>query len=206
MRWSLAALVLALASGVAHARPVPSDAKSKTVMKARCPATTSWRAFTRCQLGKRKFDLVADLPTAKLISLPLQGARSFRLLALYLLAEQGWVSTSFSADIDDRSEVLAVTPLPDGAHRVDIGTSSPLWVTLDGITQRPAVLRRRMVHVCKVNGGCSRAQASCEVLVHGKAIESYRTMPIWDGQTLRLRGDVENTNRYCTPPRGMMVE
>lgn len=204
MRPLLVVLAFALASGRAEARPRNDFVDEERVSARRCPATSSWRAFAGCQLEKLKFELVTDLPAAKLIAFDPGYSRPTKRLALYLLGDKGWVATALSVDLGETSEMLSSSPLQDGAHRIDIGHAVPIWVTLDETSQRPALLRRRITHVCNVNIGCPQVQTSCELLVHGKVIASYRGTPRWDGRTLKVRGDLRNTNRHCTLPAHLL--
>lgn len=203
MRWL--PVLLVLVSLKADARPVrPVDLDDLHRTPPRCPATNSWQRFTRCQLKHLTFELLRDLPAAKLIAVGGSGGSARKRLTLFLLAGTQWVESSFRGDVTATSELLAFTKLASDTYRVDVGHASPTWVTLDEVTQRPAVLRRAVTHVCVATSGCRQTVTACEVLVNGKAIAGYRGEPVWDGNSLKLRADVRNTNRYCIAPRNLV--
>jgi hypothetical protein len=206
MRWL--PLLVVLASLRADARPVRRDLDFDDEYRPppKCAATSSWSKFARCQLKTVKFELLHDLPTAKLVAYELSPARASKRLELYVLSANAWIKSSFYSETNATSELLAFQTLAPDTYRLDVGHASSTWVTLDEVSQRPAQLRRQFTYVCSATIGCRQALTSCEVLVYGKAVASFRAEPIWDGRTLKLRGDVRNTNRYCAAPRGMLVE
>lgn len=97
------------------------------------------------------------------------------------------------------SELLGFRVLAPDTYRIDLGEANPTWVTLDEVSARPALVKRQYTYVC-ASAGCRAVMTSCDVLVRGKAVATFRGEPVWNGSTLPLRGDARNTNRYCTRP------
>lgn len=169
-----------------------------------CKPTSDWSKFSRCFLARAAFELVKDLPAAKLVAVD-PGTRGTKRLELYVLANKAWMKTSFYAETTPTIELLAFVVLADATYRLDMGHANASWVTLDEVGTRPALLRRTFTYVCSA-ATCRQVLTGCEVLVHGKAVASFRGEPIWDGRMLKLRADTRNTNRYCTVPRSILVE
>lgn len=198
MRWL--PLLIVLACPRAEARPARLGEYYQP--PPGCGATPSWPKFARCQFAKTKFELVHDLPTAKLVSSD-SYARGNKQLALYLLVNGKWTKSGFYAETNATNELLGFQALGKNAFRIDLGFASSTWVTLDEVSARPAILRRLLVYVCSPNG-CRTVQTSCDVLVHGKAVASFRGVAKWDGRELRVAGVAQNTNRYCAVPQNLV--
>jgi hypothetical protein len=149
-----------------------------------------------------KFELVEDLPAAKLVAYEASYARGSKRIELYLLTSGGWIKSGFYAEMNASSELLRFQPVTSDAYQIDVGFASPTWVTLDEVSTRPAMLRRAYTYVCTAND-CHTVQTSCDVLVHGKAVASFRGVAKWNGSELRLSGIAQNTNRYCGAPANL---
>jgi hypothetical protein len=201
MRWL--PLLIVLASLRADARPARLDDdyyKPEPVCRG-----ATWQKFARCQFKKMKFELVHDLPAAKLVSYDVTYARGSKRLELFLLAGGTWVKSSFYAETNASSELLSFQAVTGEAYRLDVGFASSTWVTLDEVSTRPALLRRSYTYVCSAAKACRTVQTSCDVLVHGKAVASFRGVPQWNGNELRVSGIAQNTNRYCAPPPNLLA-
>jgi hypothetical protein len=201
MRWL--PLLIVLASLRADARPARLD-HDFYKPEPPCPRIASWTKFARCKLKNTKFELVHDLPAAKLVSYEINYARGTRRLELYLLANGAWLKSSFYAEVIlANSELLGFQALTGNAYRIDVGYATSTSVTLDQVTTRPALLRRQYTYVCNATSNCRTVQTACDVLVHGKAVASFRFEPSWNGSELKLTGIAQNTNRYCPAPPGL---
>ncbi len=192
-------LLIVLAGLRADAHPVRDDNPFRP--QPACRRDTSWKKFSSCQLRRTKFELLQDLPKAKLVAVDLQSvSRVGKRLELYLLRADGWVKAQFHAETNSTTELLEFIELPFDVYRLDVGFTSQTWVSLDEVSSRPAIIKRRMTYVCSPTGICRNVTAGCEVIVHGKAVALFRGVPQWDGSNLALRGDARNTNRYCVKP------
>jgi hypothetical protein len=201
MRWL--PVLIVLASMRADARPARLE-DDYYKPEPTCPRGASWQKFARCQFKKLKFELVQDLPAAKLVSYELTYVKGSKRLELYLLSGGAWIKSGFYAEANASSELLAFQPVSGDAYRIDVGFASATWVSLDEVSSRPAILRRSYTYVCNLANACRTVQTSCDVLVHGKAVASFRGVPKWDGHDLRLGGVAQNTNRYCPSPPSLV--
>jgi hypothetical protein len=194
-------LLIVLASLRADAHPVRFDDDYYKPPPA-CPRQANWDKFARCQLKKTKFQVLHDLPAAKLIGYDLDQTRGSKRLELYVLSGGTWIKSGFYADTNPSSELLDFAAVTGNAYRIELGYASSTWVTLDEVSSKPAMLRRTYTYVCTAT--CRSVQTSCDVLVHGKAVASFRGVATWNGSELKLSGVAQNTNRYCGAPANLL--
>jgi hypothetical protein len=174
---------------------------------ADCTRSPTWDKLVRCQIGARKHEIVKDMPDAKLVSFDTSRPdRPSQQLALYAFSGGTWSHVGFHVELNATNELLDVQRIAPATVKVVLGYSTPSWITVDEVTNRPALLRRTFTYVCQPTRLCLQTLTSCEVLVHGKTIASFRGEAIWNGLSLRLRADTRNTNRYCTPPHNLVDE
>lgn len=204
MRWlaTLTVLATAMAGERADARPARFD--DDDYKRTACPRSASWDKVARCQLKGLKYELVHDLPAAKLVRYDVAYARDSKRLELYILADQAWIKSSLYVDTSPSNELLGFAATKDGAYRLDVGIAQQTWVSLDTFGSRPGMIRRTFTHVCTATHGCRSVQTSCDLLVRGKAIATFRGVAHWDGTTLRVSGVAQNTNRYCAAPPNLI--
>jgi hypothetical protein len=206
MRWLAILTVLATATATASkpadARPARFD--DDDYRRTACPRSASWDKVARCQLKGVKYELVHDLAAAKLVSYELAYARGSKRLELYILADQAWIKSALYIETNPSNELLGFAPTSGGAYRIDIGIAQQTWVSLDTFGSRPGMIRRTFTHVCTATHGCRSVQTSCDLLVRGRAIATFRGVAKWDGSTLRVSGVAQNTNRYCAAPPNLI--
>ena len=193
MRWSVLFVLLGLLDPAAAA--------------ADCTRSPTWEKFARCHFRDRKHEVVKDLPSAKLVAF--DAGRPDRVstqLSLYVLSRGVWSDVGFHAQLNGTNELLGIEVIAPDTYKLLLGYATPSWVTVDEVTNRPALLRRTFTYVCEPIRRCLQTMTSCEVLVHGKAVASFRGEAIWNGLSLRLRADTRNTNRYCAPPHNLVEE
>jgi hypothetical protein len=174
---------------------------------ADCTRSPAWEKFAACQFRARKHEVVQDLPNAKLVAF--DASRPDRVsteLALYVHTGGAWVDVGFRAQLNGTNELLGIEVIAPDTYKLVLGYATPSWVTVDEVTNRPALLRRTFTYVCEPIKRCLQTMTSCEVLVHGKAVASFRGEAIWNGRSLRLRADTRNTNRYCAAPHNLVEE
>jgi hypothetical protein len=207
MRWL--AILIVVASVRADARPRRPLVDGDYQPPPACPRTASWAKFSRCQLKPWKSTTVLyDLTSAKLVALePANDTRDTRQLRLFLLKSAPvpeWVQSSFYAETNVYTELLAFEARPDDTYRIEMGYAQSSWVTLDEIGSRPAVLRRQFTYFCTPSVSCRYAMVACDVLVNGKAVSTFRGTATWDGSAIAIHGDSRSTNRYCSKPPGVI--
>jgi hypothetical protein len=201
MRWLLPLIVLASFRADAHPARFDDDYYKPPPV---CKPSASWPKYARCQFKKLKVDLLQDLPTVKLVTYELDYARGSKRLELYFLVGKSWTKSSLYAETNASNELIGFQALGGDAYRIDLGFAQQTWVTLDEVGSRPAILRRSYAYVCTPTSGCRAVQLSCDVLVHGKALASFRGVAKWDGRELRVKGATQNTNRYCAAPPNLV--
>jgi hypothetical protein len=201
MRWLPLLIVLGSLRADAHPARFEDDYYKPQPV---CPPAASWSKFAACAFKKTKIEILQDLPAAKLIAYEPGYAKGSKRLELYLLAGKAWVKSGFYSETNASTELLAFAPLGGDAYRIDVGFASATWVSLDEVGSRPAILRRSYTYACTATNGCRTVQTSCDVLVHGKAVATFRGVPKWDGRELRVRGIAQNTNRYCAAPPNLV--
>ena len=227
MRWLALAIVLAAALR-ADARPVRDDdfihddvfddrfvprrLKKRPSTKPRkpppppCKPNTEFKQFMACQFKGWSLEILHEVPAAKLLTIRAPGEHARKQLALYLLVDKNWVRAGVYAELNDSTDLLSFKQI-DGAYRVDLGFTNHTWVTSDDITSQPAMLRRTHTYICELeNAACRSVQSSCDVLVRGRTIATFRGTVKWNGKDLKVRGDDRNTNRYCVKPPPIMME
>jgi hypothetical protein len=208
MRWLAVLIVLAsLGADARPRRPPPIDDDAK--QQQPCRRTSSWTTYMRCNFKMWKSSAVLhDLPNAKVVALePTNDTRGTRQLRLYFLTGKlvtEWVQSGFYAESGMNAELIAFEPINDDTYRLDMGYAHPTWVTLDEIGSRPALLRRQFTYFCSLTLGCRSVMTSCDVLVNGKAVATFRGTATWNGNAIQILGDSRSTNRYCTKPPNLV--
>jgi hypothetical protein len=202
MRWL--ALFVVLASLRADAKPRRVDRDDDYRPPPVCRGEARWKKFAACQLRTATFAILHDLPKAKLVAVELPvHSRGGKRLELYVLGTSGWIKASFYAETT-ASELLAFLELASDTFRLDVGSASHTWVSLDQTSSRPALLKRQITFVCSSDGVCRNVVSGCELIVHGKAVALFRGVPQWEGSSLMIRGDARSTNRYCPKPPALI--
>ncbi len=201
------ALVLAPALAGTHtagAHPRRPDADQPIVPRQPCLSTPDWKKFASCQFGSHQIEVLHESATSKLVTYAIDPARGSKRLELYVLQNGNWLKLGLYAETNASTELVAFKPLAGNAYRLDMGFASSTWVTLDEVGSRPAVIRRGYSYVCGATIGCPSVVSSCDLLVHGKSVASFRGAVTWDGRSLRVNGIAQNTNRYCPAPPGLV--
>jgi hypothetical protein len=171
-----------------------------------CGRHQSWDAFTRCAFPKRRVEVAQDFGNGKLVRFPDHLRQDIATLGLYVRRDGVWSQTGFHATINASTELLGAQAVAPDTYRVDMGFVSRMAVTIDQISTRAAIIRRRFSYVCPPARSCQQVVSHCELLVNGKMIAGYRGDVVWNGSAFVLRADVRAQNRYCPPPRGVTLE
>jgi hypothetical protein len=171
-----------------------------------CPRTASWQKYARCELKGEKLQLLDDRRTVKLVAYtPAGQPRETRYVQLIFLTNGAWMNSGFFTQTNTNSDLVSFKQVGD-RYRLDLGYSNATWVTTDEISTRPAVVKGVYTYFCSPTNGCASALTACDVLVHGKAIATFRATAAWNGNTLELRGDGRATNRYCQRPPNLIED
>ena len=206
--------LLVLASFRADARPVGrdddrlrqrdwQDRYKKLKLPKPCKQTSSWTRYAKCQLKYAKnIEVLHQRDGVKLIAWaqPGVGFETRRQLELHFRNSSGWFNSGFYSETNPTTELLGFSTFNSDRYRIDMGYVSTTWVALDEGSSRPAQLRRQFAYICSATSGCQSVQVRCDVLVHGKAVATFRGEPVWEGNAIKIRGDASNTNRYCPKP------
>jgi hypothetical protein len=179
----------------------PADAQSTA-----CVRNQSWEAFVRCAFPRQRVEVAQEFANGKLVKFVSSARADVASLGFYVRRDGAWSQIGFHASIGPSNELLAAQEIAPDTYRIDIGFAGAQFVTLDQIGTRPALIRRRFTYVCPQTRGCQHVVTRCEVLVHGKMIGGYRGDVVWNGSGVVLRADVSAQNRYCMPPRHVLVE
>ena len=214
MRWLPLLLVLVWASAAAHPVRLDDDIFDRDVRFRKgkrpykpypppCKPTSSWRKYTKCQLKGLELEMLQDQPTMKLVVYKTPYNPNSKVVALHFLSGNAWVQSGFYTELNTTTELLGYRKAGE-RYRLDVGYATPTWVTLDEVSTRPATLRRQFTYFCTATGGCPSVMTACDVIVHGKAVSSFRGEPVWEGNMLKVRGNASATNRYCTKPPNLI--
>ena len=200
---ALAALVLlacALLGGRADAKRV---VRMPTLAEL-CPANAEWSTVAQCIRRHARFTFVRDADQLKIIDIDSDAGGYYGGLYVYRHDRQ-W-TLSGQVRLYQRHEILATTHATFGSHgaeRVDIGIAAAMPFAPDGenvIAQ--GVFRQRITAVCFDSpGGCSQLVTACDMLLHGKAYNSFRGTLTYENGALGVAGDRTNEGLFCRQPQ-----
>jgi hypothetical protein len=188
-------LVLALATTGADARVVHIPTIGEL-----CPGNDDWAKVAQCIGRQGSFKIVRDEPNAKLVHITAQSRLAG--LALYTRAtrDKRW---RFTGDMrmDHDHELLDVRRMsygPRTGYRIDVGISYPMTFSVDTESFVQGVSRHRIAMLCiDGNIGCVQVMTSCDALVQGKALYTFRGKLVYEGRQLEVVGDRRNAGPYC---------
>lgn len=192
-------VVFALGFGIA-----PAEARRVVhipTLRELCPGGPDWAKIAACVKRQGDFKLVRDEKTVKLVELPQQA----RIGGLYLFMHDGktWQLRG-ELHVWQELDVLGFTRVAYGKHsgyRVDAGMAMQTSHSFDGETSIPATLRQQYALVCFEDSfGCTQVMTSCDLLVHGKAYNSFRGKLVYANKELRVVGDRGSAGNYCQQP------
>jgi hypothetical protein len=84
------------------------------------------------------------------------------------------------------------------AYHFDLGVSEHIEISLDGVTpSRGLYVRREQVYCSGEGWRCSTAMTSCDLLVGGKAVETFRGKVEWKANQLHIAGDRSRAGNEC---------
>jgi hypothetical protein len=165
-----------------------------------CPANAEWASVAQCIRRHAKFTVIREEAQLEIIDINSDAGGYFGGVYVYRHDKQ-WTLRG-EVRLYEQHEILAVQQATfgtSGAQRVDIGLVSPMPFAPDGeniVAQ--GVLRQRITAVCFDGaGGCSQLVTSCDMLLHGKAYNSFRGTLTYQNRTLGVTGDHTNEGQFC---------
>jgi hypothetical protein len=164
-----------------------------------CPGGAVWDKIAGCitrQVERGAVKLLRDDDAVKLVHIREGG----RLAGLYLYRHAKHWKLIGELRRYEPLELLGfarVTFDKYTGHRIDVGFSSMSAITIHD-SHLPALFRSRMTMLCfDDDDDCVHLMTSCDVLVHGKALHSFRGTLVYEERQLRLVGDRTHAGQYC---------
>lgn len=168
-----------------------------------CPANAEWSTVAQCIRRHVKFTFVRDEEQLKIIDVDADGGGHFGGIYVYQHGAQ-WTLRG-EIRLYQTHEVLAVQHATFGnqsAERIEVGIAAAMPFAPDGenvVAQ--GVFRQRITAVC-FDGQrfCAQVVTSCDLLLHGKAYNSFRGTLTYEKGVFGVRGDRANEGQFCRQP------
>ena len=161
-----------------------------------CPGGAEWDKVTACIKRQSPFKLLRDESGVKLVQI----AENSRFSGLYIYTHDKQWKLQGEIRLHQAHDLLAferVTMGKRSGFRVDVGTSTPSAITIDGETTLPAVFRYKLTSLCFLNSYCMQMTTSCDVLLRGKAYYAFRGKVVYERGQIKVVGDRSNAGQYC---------
>lgn len=191
------------ASAVARAKIVIME----PAIVRQCSRAASWDGVQKCLKKIGNPVVLRTLPGARVVRLdPKQGDSEYGTgVSLYVDHGKEWKLGGLYEARGMQYELLAAEPLTIGKHtgyRLEVGELMQTGVSVDGVTTTMAMFSMRRVMFC---GGdawrCPEVIVSCDVLVRGAALWTFRgTISIADNK-VTVSGDRSITGSFCSVPQ-----
>jgi hypothetical protein len=179
MRW-VCVLLLVTATASAKVIMIPAIARE-------CSEQKTWGEVMKCAGEHGHAKLEKSLPHARLIRITHDHDEQS---GLYLFVEaKGWRLGGMTEYAGELLGFDNPTLGTHGAYRYELG-----------ITERNGdntVIRREQVYCGGVGYRCTTVVTACDVLVAGKAIETFRGTVSWHHDHLRIAGDRTHAGGEC---------
>jgi hypothetical protein len=197
MKWLAALIVLGLAS-TASARVVMMPTIPRT-----CGQSDSWEKLTTClgRFGKPKVE--RELPGAKLVGIV---NPKFNVPGLYLYRQSGkrWVIAGMF-ETSSTFEVFGLsrpTIAKRGGYRFDVGTNEEIPPP-EGESAPRTIQQKISVFCAGDSYFCTQAVTSCDLIVDGRARESFRGKLAIKRDRVVVTGDRSRAGSTCAVPEEM---
>ena len=195
MKRLIVIVFLLVTAGTASAR----RAVRLPTLRDLCPGGASWEKVSPCIERQTQFKVLRDEPNLKLIAI----AGGARFYGIYLYTHRDDWQLRGEVRVYQENEVLAFSRATFGKHtgfRIDVGLTSTTSISLDGgETNVPARFRYQVTALCFDDGFyCTQVTTSCDVLFHGKAINTFRGKLVYEDKQLKVVGDRSMAGQYCT--------
>ena len=195
----LVALACVVATPVAKSERVDARVVMGPTIPRVCRAFNSWDKTEKCLAKWGKPTIARELPGAKLVSI---ASDSFRVAGLYLYKQRGkqWVMAGMyetSAAFEVRDLTHPTIDKRTG-YRFDLALVESAGETE---TTGPGVLRQQISVFCGgTSAFCVAAVTSCELLVEGRAVETFRGKVSFSGTKVLVAGDRSRSGTMCSTP------
>lgn len=175
-------------------------------MVRQCPHASSWQAVDACLRKHGTPTVMKSLPTARLVHLEqVEGSTKYDGgVFLYMQIGKQWKLAGMYENRGGDYEVMNLEPIIVGKHagfRLDVGQSYRSALQPDGVTSVPAMITTHLAMFC---GGdswrCTEVITSCDVIVHGGALYSFRGKLDIADNMVHIRGDRSHVGPFCASP------
>jgi hypothetical protein len=180
MRWALALL---LVGGAARARVI----RVPEIVSA-CPSAATWDDIRACVDKHGHSTLAQSLPHARLIRVAHKGEKRTDLVLF--LEDKGWRLGGLSEDAGELLGFEHVTLGKHDAYRIDLGRT-------DRGDEATIVQRHEQLYCTGSGYRCWAVTIACDVLVGGKATETFRGTVTWKNNQLHVTGDRSRARGEC---------
>jgi len=202
--WWLALCLVVLLGGEASALVIMDPP-----MVRKCPKAKTWAGVATCLGNHGTVKVMHTLKGARLVSLTQRQDGRTIDGGVFLYVERGgeWRIGGHWAG-GSEYQVLAFEALTIGkqvGYRLDIGQASPMTVMLDGQYPVRGLMRQKRSLFCSGDHyGCPDATSTCEILVRGNALYTFRGSLKIDGNIVYITGDRSKAGP-CAPTDRMFL-
>lgn len=188
-----------------------ADARAKIVIMdppvvRNCPRAATWDGIDKCLHKQGTPTVMKSFPTARLVHLEqVQGSNRYDGgVLLYIQRGNQWQLAGLYENRGGDYDLIGIEPLTVGKHsgfRIDFGQTYRSAIQPDGVTNVPAVFTTRLTMFC---GGdswrCTEVVTSCDVIVRGGALYSFRGKVDIEDNIIHVRGDRSHVGSFCAAP------
>ena len=191
--------LLLLLAGVAHGEFVISE----PVVASSCPAGKTWPDVVQCLGTFGKVRILESSPTVRLVRVITNDPNPVdRGIYLYLL--DGPLMWKLGGMFEGEVEVVELAPITIAklsGYRMTLARSFVTTVQVDEGVIAATEQQQFYLYCSGIGYRCVEAMTACDVLVRGKAIQTFRgAVKIdEDGSQFTIEGD-RSKARACAPP------
>jgi hypothetical protein len=193
MRWLALCLLLLLLAVAAHAE---AFVIVEPPVVRTCRTHKTWEQMSTCLEQHGTLKTLRSGKGLRLVHIVKIENTDRVDMGVYLVLERAgaWHIGGMYSGGSTSFELLAFEPLTIGkhtGHRMELGVTMTSTISPDdGATTIPALWRlRRTLYCAGTSYGCPDATLSCEVLVRGKAVFTFRGRAELDHNSIWIRGD-----------------
>jgi len=189
----LACALVVAATASARVVRIPAIARE-------CRGDLAWSDVMKCTGTYGDAKLAKTLPHARVVHLAGHEGDKPSAPGVYLFVEAKG-TWQLGGMYEGEVSVLGLERVTLGSHtayRIDIAASDHTQVSLDDVTTTPALyVRREQLYCAGVGYHCTTVMTSCDVLVGGKAVATFRGTVTSKDTTLHIAGDRTHAGSEC---------
>lgn len=175
-----------------------------------CPGAKAWDAVQACLARQGKLTFERSLPTAKLVRVVQNNDGTPYDAGLYLYVQRpdkSWkVGGMFEGTSYSVIDLKSLTIAGHQGYELDIGQIMHTTVSIDGSSSVPAILSTKRVLFCGGDSyGCPDATMSCDVMIHGKTLWTFRGSIGFEPGKAIVHGDRAYGGQFCSPTRDVFL-